>query len=221
MAENNNVSTTKRIFSTVCTVISAVIFVIVALLLVNIIVCRSQNKPVNFFGYSFSVVQTNSMEDEIMTGDLIVFKKVDFSSLNVGDNIVFRADENFKDGSGKSLAGYTIVHKIIEITDDGLKTKGVNNYSADNGLRVEDDIYGLCISNSAAWGKIFAFLGKYGILIIIFIIAVPVIVTQTLKIVKLTKQKKEEGLTDEIQPNFDEKQHDDGNADVDEKSSQE
>ena len=50
MAENNNVSTTKRIFSTVCTVISAVIFVIVALLLVNIIVCRSQNKPVNFFG---------------------------------------------------------------------------------------------------------------------------------------------------------------------------
>lgn len=200
MAENKNVSTTKRIISTVFTIISALIFVLIALLLVNMIICRSQNKPVNFFGYSFSVVQTNSMEDEIMTGDLIVFKKVDYSTLKVGDNIVFRADDNFKDGSGKSLAGYTIVHKIIEIKEDGLVTKGVNNYKADEGLRAEGDVYGLCVANSAGWGKVFSFLGKYGILIIIFIIAVPVIVTQTIKIVKLSKQKKEEGVTDENQP---------------------
>ncbi|MGN0824371.1 MAG: signal peptidase I [Candidatus Coproplasma sp.] len=217
MAENKEVSTTKRVVSTVCTVISALIFVIVALLLVNIIVCRSQNKPVSFLGYSFSVVQTNSMEDEIMTGDLIVFKKVDFSTLKVGDNIVFRADDSFIDGNGNSMAGYTIVHKIIEIKEDGLVTKGVNNFKADDGLRVEGDIYGLCISNSASWGKIFTFLGKYGILIIIFIIAVPVIVTQTIKIVKLSKQKKEEGLIDEIQPTSNDNQPDDS----DEKESKE
>ncbi|MGN0806708.1 MAG: hypothetical protein ACI4MC_06675, partial [Candidatus Coproplasma sp.] len=92
MAEKESKSKAKRILSIVCTALSALIFVFVALLIINMIVCRSQNRPVNFFGYSFSVVQTNSMEPDIMTGDLIVFKKVDYSLLNVGDNIVFRAD---------------------------------------------------------------------------------------------------------------------------------
>ncbi|MGN1060702.1 MAG: signal peptidase I [Candidatus Coproplasma sp.] len=199
MAEKKKETTVKRALSIVCTVISALIFVLVALLLINMIICRTQNKPVNFFGYSFSVVQTNSMEDEIMTGDLIVFKKVDYSSLKVGDNIVFRADENFKDANGQSIAGYTIVHKIIEVTENGLVTKGVNNFKADDGFRAEADIYGLCVANSAVWGKIFSFLGKYGVLIIIFIIAVPVIVTQTIKIVKLSKQKNKEGAEGENQ----------------------
>lgn len=188
---------TKRIISVFLSVISAIIFVLVGLLLVNIIVCRSQNRPVNFFGYSFSVVQTNSMEPEIMTGDLIVFKKVEFSSLKEGDNIVFKADNNFKDGAGISLEGYTIVHQIIRVSDKGLITKGVNNFAEDGGFRSEADIYGLCVSNSAGWGKVFTFLGKYGALIIIFIIAVPVIVTQTIKIIKLSK-KKEQGENDEI-----------------------
>ncbi|MGN1104350.1 MAG: signal peptidase I [Candidatus Coproplasma sp.] len=192
MAEKVNKSKVKHVLSVICTVISTIIFVFVGLLLINMIVCRSQNRPVNFFGYSFSVVQTNSMEPEIMTGDLIVFKNVDYSSLNVGDNIVFKADDNFKDGAGNSLDGYTIVHKIIEITEDGLVTKGVNNYGPDGGFRTADEVYGLCISNSAGWGKIFSFLSKFGVLIIIFVIAVPVIISQTIKLVKLSRSKNSE-----------------------------
>lgn len=193
MADKKEVSTVKRILSVVCTVVSVLIFVFVAVILINMIICRVQNKPVNFFGTSFSVVQTNSMEPEIMTGDLIVFKKVDFSSIKEGDNIVFRADDNFKDGKGNSIAGFTVVHKVHEVTEEGLVTYGVNNHGVtDGGFRTEGDIYGLCVSNSATLGKIFTFLGKYGILIIIFIIAVPIIVTQIIKIVKLSKQKDEE-----------------------------
>lgn len=191
MADKNETSTAKRVISIVCTVIAALIFALVALLLINMIICRAQNKPVSFFGTSFSVVQTNSMEPEIMTGDLIVFKKVDFATLKAGDNIVFRADDNFKDGNSNSIEGFTIVHKIVEVTNDGLVTKGVHNLKADGGFRTEGDIYGLCVSNSAVWGKIFSFLGKFGILIIIFIIAVPVIITQVIKIVKLSKHKEE------------------------------
>lgn len=196
MAEKENKSKLKRVFSIISTVISAIVFVLIALLLVNMIVCRSQNRPVNFFGYSFSVVQTPSMEDTIMTGDLIVFKEVDYSSLNEDDIIVFKADDNFKDGSGNSLEGYTIVHRIIEITQDGLVTKGDNNLNQDGGFRTADDIYGLCIANSAGWGRIFSFISKYGVLIIIFMIAVPIIVSQTIKLVKLSKQKKTEEATE-------------------------
>lgn len=193
MAEKENKSKAKRIISIICTVISALIFIFVALLIINMVVCRVQNRPVSFFGYSISVVQTDSMEPEIMTGDLIIFKQVDFSTLNVGDTIVFKADDNFKDGAGKSLEGYTIVHKIMEVTDDGLVTKGVNNFGNDGGLRTANDVYGLCIANSAFWGKIFKFLGEYGILIIIFIVAVPIIVTQIIKLVKYSKEKNDEG----------------------------
>ncbi len=193
MTEQKEKSKAKRIISVICTVLTSVIFVFVALLLINMIVCRVQNKPVNFFGTSFAVVQTNSMEPEIMTGDLIVFKKIDFSEIEVSDNIVFRADENFRDGNGNSMSGLTIVHKVVEKTQDGLVTRGVHNLKDDGGFRTEDEIYGVCISNSAAWGKIFSFLGKYGILIIIALIAVPIIVSQTIKIIKLSKAKNAEG----------------------------
>lgn len=189
---NKNDSAKKRsVLSILSTVITVLIFALVIFILVNVIVCRIQNKPTSIFGFSFSVVQTNSMEDEIMTGDLIVFKGVDAATLKVGDNIVFRADDNFKDGSGKSLAGYTIVHKIVDVTDQGFVTRGVNNVANDDGIRSASDIYGLCIANSAGWGKVFTFLGKYGIIILVAVIAVPVIVTQTIKIVKLSKGKKE------------------------------
>ncbi len=157
------------------------------------IVCRAQNKPVNFFGISFAVVQTNSMEPEIMTGDLIVFKTIEYSEIAVGDNIVFKADDNFRDGNGNSMAGLTIVHKAVEITEGGIVTRGVNNNGNDGGIRTADDIYGVCIANSAAWGVVFTFLGKYGVLIIIALIAIPVIISQIIRIVKLAKSKDKDG----------------------------
>lgn len=192
MTSQKEKSKAKRVASVICTVLTAVIFVFAGVLLINMIVCRVQNKPVNFFGTSFAVVQTNSMEPEIMTGDLIVFKKINYAEIEVNDNIVFKADDNFRDGNGNSMAGFTIVHKVIAKTQDGLVTEGVNNLKADGGFRTEDEIYGVCVSNSATWGKIFSFLGKYGILIIIALVAVPIIVSQVLKIVKLSKEKNAE-----------------------------
>lgn len=191
--EKKELSKPKRIISVICTVLTAVIFVFVALILINMIVCRTQNKPVNFFGTSFAVVQTNSMEPEIMTGDLIVFKATEYSEIAVGDNVVFKADDNFRDGNGNSMAGLTIVHKVVEITEDGIVTRGVNNIKDDGGFRTADDIYGVCIANSAAWGTVFSFLGKYGVLIIIALIAIPVIISQIIRIVKLAKAKDKGG----------------------------
>lgn len=191
--EKKEISKTKRIISVICTVLTAVIFVFVALILINMIVCRTQNKPVNFFGTSFAVVQTNSMEPEIMTGDLIVFKATEYSEIAVGDNVVFKADDNFRDGNGNSMAGLTIVHKVVEITEDGIVTRGVNNIKDDGGVRTADDIYGVCIANSAAWGTVFSFLGKYGVLIIIALIAIPVIISQIIRIIRLAKAKGKDG----------------------------
>jgi len=184
----------KKVLSVIGTVFTVIIFAFAAYLIINMVVSRIKNEPVKVFGYSFAIVQTGSMEPEIMTGDLIVFRSVDYGSIEVGDVIVFRADSSF----GK-MEGQTIVHRVDEITDDGLVTKGVNektNPTADGGVRDESEVLGICIANSTFWGAIFTFLGKYGILFLILAIAIPVIVKLVIKIVKLSREKDGESEDD-------------------------
>lgn len=149
------------------------------------IVCRAQNRPVSFFGTSFAIVQSESMEPTINKGDLILFKSVNYEDLEVGDVIVFSAG----DGFGESMKGQNIVHRVYEITADGIRTWGDNNPSPDKDLVTAGNLIGICTSHSAAWGKIFSFLGKYGIIFVIALIALPIIISQIVKIVRLSKQK--------------------------------
>jgi signal peptidase len=157
-----------------------------------------QNKPVKFFGYSFAVVLTGSMEPEIMTGDLIIFKSCDASDINVGDDIVFIAGSGFD-----KLEGQSIVHRVIEVVEDNssssqesksvsFRTQGINNFSADKDVVTESNLLGVCIYNSAFWGGVFTFFSKYGVIILIALIALPFIVKQIIKIVKLSKDDNRE-----------------------------
>ena len=161
-----------KVFSIICTVLTAIILALTAVIIVNMIVCRAQNKPVSFFGTSFAIVQTNSMEPEIKVGDLIVFV----------------AGEGFDE----AIKGQSVVHEAIAITENGITTKGVNNPSADRARVTADNLLGICTFNSAGWGAFSTFLSKYGIIFIIALIAIPFIVSQIIKIVKLSKQREEE-----------------------------
>lgn len=152
--------------------------------------CRAKNKPVSFFGTSFAIVQTPSMEPYIMTGDLIVFHSCAYGDIEEGDYIVFVADDNF----GK-MKGQSIVHAVKEITEDGIVTQGLNNQKQDEGFREPSEILGICTFNSAGWGKVFSFIGKYGIFIIIILVFVPFAVKQIIKIVRLSKNKQAEEIS--------------------------
>lgn len=177
-----------KVFSIICTVLTAIILALTAVIIVNMIVCRAQNKPVSFFGTSFAIVQTNSMEPEIKVGDLIVYHSCEYSEVEVGDYIVFVAGEGFDE----AIKGQSVVHEAIAITENGITTKGVNNPSADRARVTADNLLGICTFNSAGWGAFFTFLSKYGIILIIALIAIPFIVSQIIKIVKLSKQREEE-----------------------------
>lgn len=176
--------TVKKVFSVICTVFTAVVLLLAAAILINMLVCRIKDKPVSFFGTSFAIVQTPSMEPDIMTGDLILIKACDYSDVKVGDYIVFTAGDAFG-----SLKGKSIVHEAIEITESGIVTQGTNNDNPDDGFVTAKNLIGICTYNSAGWGKVFGFISKYGILIIIALIAVPFAVGQIIKIVKLSRQK--------------------------------
>ena len=124
-----------------------------------------------------------------MVGDLVVYKACDYADIKVGDNIVFIADENFPE----DVRNENIIHKVIEITEDGIVTRGVHNSGPDGGLREKEEIRGVCTFHSAGWGKVFNFVGKYGIFILILLVAIPFIVRQVIKIVKLAKNGGEDG----------------------------
>ena len=191
---NENKKPRAKVLSIICTVLTAIVLVLTAIIVVNIVICRAQKKPVSFFGTSFAIVQTPSMEPEIKVGDLIIYHSCKCNDVKNGDNIVFIAG----DGFDTNIKGQSIVHKAMDLIKDengnviSITTKGVNNPAADKAPVTEENLLGKCTFNSAWWGAFFRFLSKYGIIIIIAIIAVPFIVSQILKIVKLSKQREDE-----------------------------
>jgi signal peptidase len=176
---------TKKVFSVMGTIFTALILVLTLLVIVNAVVAKVQNKPVNIFGYSMAIVVTDSMQPEIMTGDLIIFKSCDIADVDVGDDVVFVAGNGFG-----SIAGQSVVHRVIEIGDGGLTTKGINNVAQDADKVTKDNLLGICIYNSSVLGGIVNFLIRFGILIVIALIALPFIVKQIIKIIKLVKEEK-------------------------------
>ena len=178
----------KKILSIICTVLTVIIVALAVVVIINMIYCRAKNKPVSFFGASFAIVQTNSMEPYIMTGDLIVYHKCSYDDIKVGDYIVFTAGEGFD----KKLQGQSIVHEAIRITDEGIFTKGAHNAVEDKKPVTAKNLLGICTYNSSGWGQFFRFINKFGIVIVIALVAIPFIVKQVIKIVKLSKNKQGE-----------------------------
>jgi signal peptidase I len=189
----------KKFISVLGTVLTVIIFLITIFVLINAVVAKIKNKPANFFGYSFAIVVTQSMEPEIMTGDMIVFKACDVSDVVVGDDIVFIAGEHFGQISGES-----VVHRVVSIDADGIETQGVNkttNPVPDTDKVTEDNLLGKCIYNSSFLGGLFTFLSKFGVLILIAVIAIPFIVKQIIKIVKLAKNGDEDNKNNNTNDN--------------------
>lgn len=172
----------KKIIKVVTATITAVITALVCyMLLCNVIAVREE-KPVSYFGYSYSYVPTKSMEPTIKAGDSIIFTKVKYDDLKVGDIIIYKS----KEGDTKGLY---IVHRIIEQTDEGFITKGDNNQSADSEIITADMLIG-------KYKKTFNFLNigkialKKNLIYLILIIFFVVIILFEAVNIYLSKQKK-------------------------------
>lgn len=92
--------------------------------------------------HSFSIVPTDSMigdqEDSLNPGDIAILKRGNFENVEVGDVIVYQDNVNIN-GSLKSIL---IIHRVIEIRDDGrLVTKGDNPLNATDPHPVTSSTY--------------------------------------------------------------------------------
>lgn len=107
------------------------------------------------------IVMSGSMEPDIKTGSLVfVNTKAEFSKIRVNDVITYRLLDSY------------ITHRVTEITEHGLKTKGDANGTEDFGIITEKNFYGKKTGYIPYAGYILFYLKKNLILIIAAVITV-------------------------------------------------
>ena len=130
----------KKIFNIASKII--LIFLITVLLLYLFEIKVMREKYFNFFGYSFFEVLTGSMEDTINIGDLVVVKIT--KDIEVNDIIAFKQEGNL------------IIHRVINIKDNEIITKGDANNEEDTPIKEEQIIGKECfkIKKFKIWKEI-------------------------------------------------------------------
>lgn len=111
----------------------------------------------NIRGYQSFLVQSGSMEPAIMTGDVIVVK----SELEYKKNNVV----TFKDSSS-----HIVTHRIMEIKDARVVTKGDANRSTDNGNIALNQILGKVVFIIPRLGFLIVFSKSLtGLILLVFL----------------------------------------------------
>lgn len=116
-----------------------------------------KNDLVTIGGYSVLEVISGSMEPTIHVGDLVIIdtKESDYKS---GDIVTF-----------VDVDGSFVTHRLVEIKDNYIVTKGDANESLDEAMP-KDSLVGKCTKKVRYLGKIFSTIKKPFVLVLIFII---------------------------------------------------
>jgi signal peptidase len=77
------------------------------------------------------VVVSKSMVPTLQIGDLVITERVQFSSIHVGQVIIYQQPTN-PGGTCPNPYGLTIVHRVVEVTSKGLITQGDNRITNPN-----------------------------------------------------------------------------------------
>jgi len=136
---------------------------IVMILFVVLVPNANGGTPKRILKYTYFTVVSQSMQDEIPQGSLILVKHIDPSKLEPGDNITFMVDHNM-----------TVTHKIVGIYENydnsgarGFQTKGVNNLNPDRDIVYEANLVGKVILVLPALGVALSYLSENVFLVFI------------------------------------------------------
>ena len=156
-------------------IISTIFLVLCVSVLLYTTISYSKTGLVKFFGYSYHIIQSNSMEPEINVGDLVIVKKVPYDQIEVGDDILFKCEDPSPDYA--PIYGKYVVHKVVDIVDaeNGIyKTRGVHNLKDDD---MPSKAEGKVVRVSSSLSGLFTFLTQGRNIIFIIGIAGVVIFT--------------------------------------------
>lgn len=167
----------RKTFKYISFIISILIFLFAIITVLLSVQAKKENKMMSFFGYSYSVVASPSMEPKIMTKEIIVIKKMDYDSylekakLNE-DVLVYYSEANRR----------FIVHELYEIREDGLLLKGVNNDSPDIELVTKDNFVGKVVMHGGAWFGDLLIGSRFIIIFVLLLFLAFIVVSEVLRV---------------------------------------
>ena len=166
-----------------------IVFLIMILFINLIIIVKSiifPNTIPGIFGYKPFIVMSNSMENEIKVGDLVVVKEVDADNLKVDDIIAFR-------DSKKTVTTHRIVNMVTKDGERCFITKGDNNNTDDQEPVCPSMIEGKLVKKIPILGSIILFIQQpYGIAIMILALVIVSLLIYNSSKEKLSKEDLEE-----------------------------
>lgn len=157
----------KKIISIIVSCLIACLFILTLYVIISSIVAAKNNTMSSVFGYTYSIVPTESMEPEIHVGDSVIGKKVKYNSLKVGDDVIYYNDE----------VNIFVVHRIIRYEEGlGFKTQGVNNPVEDELWVTKDNYQAKVIWHGDILNLGTFFLNHRGLIFIFLILALLLII---------------------------------------------
>lgn len=192
----------KKILKSIANTIPYIILLISFLLIINAATSIKKGETPSVFGRAILLITSGSMEDTIMTGDIIIID-VTPEDYNVGDIITFYADLN-GDGTDEK-----VTHRIVAIdTVDGVDyftTKGDNNATNPTSgtfetAFTEDRIIGKYTSKSSFLGSAYSFIfaGGYNIIfIVVILVFIAIGVMEVFSIIRNVTAEKQKQMLEE------------------------
>lgn len=194
------------------TIVGIILCVIMLpILIVNVtMIIKSYTNPEKyptFAGYTMMIVLSPSMEDTIMTGDLIVVKTAEPDDIK-GESATGAQDGDiisFFDPDSEKQS--VLTHRCVEVTTDkdgklAFKTKGDNNVSEDMSLAPADNLIGTYITRVPGAGNVAMWLQTTPGLIVCVAVPIVLLVAYDLIMKKRydkTKKKDTDALLAELE----------------------
>lgn len=140
-------------------------------------------RPVSLAGDTlYEPVYTGSMEPAIPVGGIVVIKPVNPETLREGDIVCFRFSEST-----------SVTHRIINVTDEGFKTKGDANEDPDQGIVEKENVIGKVIFIIPFIGYLGSFVRTpIGFILLVILPAGLIIIMETGNIAKGLRRQKQE-----------------------------
>ncbi len=183
----------RKTFTIFGWVITGVLLLLVLLLLIFGLSSMKKGKMMKIFGYSYSVIASESMKPTINVNDIILIKcNYDFDDIEVDDIIVFYNPQEKKN----------ISHRVVaRLEDNSLQTCGDHNNGLVDSFHVTEEYYigkvvkyGRCLGIGALITN-----GRAVFFIALAAIFLYIIVSEFINIYKITMKKKHEERMKEIE----------------------
>lgn len=187
----------KSVIKAILNVLSNIILVVLAIFIVYMLFFMYSNAKSNeqqtIFNHRLFIVQSDSMSPTFRTGTLLLIKQVDPQSIQAGDIITFRTNND----------SLPTTHRVVEILEDNSTLKFVTRGDANNMNDPtpvdESNILGKVVLYIPLLGYVMGFIRtKQGIITVIIIPAFILMVSQIIELIKYRKKYKSEVPKEDI-----------------------